>query len=239
MAEFKRSRLERKSDEQITKKTVILGIFTILLFIGVVVFGLPLLVRFSIFLGNAKSQKDSLTKENVLPPLPPRLVLPFEATNSSKINVSGFAEANVDVELTKNNMSVGKTKVSETGDFVFKVIELTDGDNVFSATAMTDEGGSSESSKSETVTYDTTTPSLEMTNPSEESLSVDVADFDIVGKSEKGVSVMVNNRVAMVDDQGNFKIKLQLNGGKNDIVVLVRDAAGNETKKNITITYNQ
>jgi bacillopeptidase F len=238
MAEFKRSRLERRADEQITKKTIFLGIFTVLLFVFILAFGLPLLVRFSVFLGDSKNKHDSSTKEAVLPPVAPRLVVPFEATNSANINITGYAEANVGVELMKNDVSVGKTQVSGSGDFVFNDVELNEGDNVFTAVAITDKGGRSETSKPAVVLYTTRAPQLTMTNPSEDTLTVDYADFDIIGQSEKGVSVTVNSRVAMVDDDGKFKFKMQLNAGKNDIEIVVRDMAGNETKKKITITYD-
>ena len=44
MAEFKRSRLNRKTNDQITKKTIFLGLLTIVLGLLVLLFGLPLLV---------------------------------------------------------------------------------------------------------------------------------------------------------------------------------------------------
>ena len=81
-------------------------------------------------------------------------------------------------------------------------------------------------------------PSLTLTNPSEESLSVDSIDFDIVGKTDKGSSVLINNKIVKVDDNGDFKEKWQLTIGKNDLVVIARDDAGNETKKSISITYS-
>ena len=77
-----------------------------------------------------------------------------------------------------------------------------------------------------------------MINPAEEASKVDAAEFNVVGKSEKGVSVTVNNRLAMVDDSGQFKIRFQLNAGKNDIEIIVSDLAGNETRKKIVITYD-
>ena len=77
-----------------------------------------------------------------------------------------------------------------------------------------------------------------MVNPSEVYLIVDYADFDVVGISEKGVSAWVNNHVAVVDDEGRFKYKLQLAAGDNAIEVRVKDLAGNETKKEIKIKYD-
>lgn len=238
MPEFKRSRLERKQEEQITKKTVFLGFLTVLVFTLIIVFGLPLLIKFSIFLGNTKSKKDVST-ENIVPPLAPRLVIPFEATNSGQIKIDGFAESGVTVELFKNDQSIGKTDVTANGDFSFENISLDEGDNTFSAKATKTGNGTSENSKGVVVAFDDKAPELTLTNPSEDSLSVDSPDFDIIGKTEKGASVTINGKIAVVDNDGNFKLKMQLNPDKNDIEVVVTDAASNETRKTISITYNQ
>ena len=238
MAEFKRSRLERKSEEVITKKTIILGLLTVLLFLLVVLFGLPFLIRFSIFLGDIKNRREKEVKEKVLAPLPPRLIIPFEATNSARLAVKGVAEAGVVVELLKNDASIGKTEVPSSGEFVFEDIMLDQGENSFNALAMTERGGSSELSKTIITVYDNQPPVLTMINPSEDTIKVDSPDFDVVGQSEKGVSVLVGGQVAMVDDEGKFKLKKQLNMGKNEVEIVVTDAAGNETRKNVEITYD-
>jgi len=88
------------------------------------------------------------------------------------------------------------------------------------------------------VSYDKTPPSLELTNPTEESLTVDSADFDIVGTTDTGSSVSINNRIAPVDNGGGFKLKWQLDMGKNDLEIVSTDLAGNQTKKKISITYS-
>ncbi len=238
MAEFKRSRLERQADEQITKKTVILGFLTVVLVILLLIFGLPLLIKFSVLLGEGKSKKSDQVEERVLPPLAPRLVLPYEATNSATIKITGFAESKVTVELLKNQMSIGKTEVTENGDFGFDNISLDEGKNEFAAVASTEKSGSGDDSKTITVVYDKTVPELSLSNPSEDSLSVDYADFDIVGKTEPGCSVSINNRITAVDSEGNFKLKWQLNMGKNDLEITSTDLAGNSTKKKISITYS-
>jgi len=69
---------------------------------------------------------------------------------------------------------------------------------------MTENGGSSDLSKVLVVVFDNEVPDLMMLNPSEEELTVDYDDFDIVGKAESGASVLVNGRVAIVDDDGGF-----------------------------------
>jgi hypothetical protein len=238
MAQFRRSRLEKKAEDEITKKTVFLGLMTIVLFTLIVIFGLPFLIKFSIILGEVKNRTTVDIKEKVIPPLAPRLILPFEATNSSRIAVKGLAEKNVMIELLKNDVSVGKVAANDAGEFEFGDILLDQGESTFTAIAISDNGGSSEPSKELTVVFDNVPPSLTMVNPSEDALKVSSPDFDVVGISDKGVSVTVNGRVAMVDDTGKFKLKYQLNSGNNDIEIIVTDLAGNETRKKISITYD-
>ena len=238
MAEFKRSRLNRATNEQITKKTVVLGLMTVVLAVLVIFFGLPLLIKFSVFLGQGKSKNQTDTEVKKLPPVAPRLVIPYEATNSGQIKITGFAEAKVKVELFKNEASMGTTEVTENGDFVFENLSLDEGENSFTAMASTEENGSGDDSSPVVVVYDTKAPELTVTNPSEESLNVDYADFDIVGKTESGSSISINNRIATVDNDGNFKLKWQLNTGKNELEITRTDLAGNQTKKKVAITYS-
>lgn len=241
MAEFftskKRSRLDRKEDEEITKKTVVLGGITVLAFIFVIVFGLPLLIKLSVLLGNARSN-SRIEEEKTLAPLPPRLMVSFEATNSARFSISGVAEPKVKVELMKNDVSLGKQEVDDKGSFTFDNITLDNGENMFTALASTEKAGNSELSKPVVVLYDDLPPSLNMINPSEDKISVESSDFDVTGKSDKGVSVSINGKLALVDDEGKFKLKVQLNTGKNTFEIIVRSQAGNEVKKTIEITYD-
>lgn len=238
MAEFKRSRLVRNAEEQITKKTVVLGFLTVISFVLIIIFGLPFLVKFSIFLGETKSSKENNVKEVTLPPLAPRLVLLFEATNSGTISIKGLAEANVTVELLKNEVSIGKTQVTSDGDFSFDGVELNKGDNSFNVIAMTEDGGSSEVSKTASVTYDDQPPELTLINPNADSVTVDKVEYEVSGNTEKGASVLINGHVAMVDNNGKFKLIIQLSSGKNDVEIIASDLAGNQTKKTVVITYD-
>ncbi|MFZ2153217.1 MAG: hypothetical protein WAV41_04215 [Microgenomates group bacterium] len=236
MAEFRRSRIEKKSEDEITKKTVFLGLTTIVVFVLLLVFGLPLLIKFSIVLGNLKKNTDQGNR--ILPPTAPRILVSYEATNSAPIAIGGIAERNVVVELLKNDVSVGRVNTNDNGEFVFSDVPLDQGESVFSAVAISEKGGSGDASKEIKIIFDNKAPEIAMLNPVEETLKVSSADFDVIGQGESGVSVIVNGRMAMVDDLGKFKIKLQLNPGKNDVEIIVKDMAGNESKKKIVLTYD-
>lgn len=238
MAEFKRSRLKTKIEEQSTRSTIFLGLLSVAVVVGVLVFGLPLLIKLSVFLGDIKNKKGGEMVEKVLPPLPPRMVVPYEATNSARIDIFGLAEPEATVELLKNDVPVETVMVSSEGEFRFERVDLEMGNNSFLARAMTDKGGSSDLSVPLEIVYDNELPQIEMVNPSEEKLKVDYADFDVIGKTERGISVLINGRIAVVDDEGKFKLKVQLVPGKNEIEVVARDLAGNEEKKKIEIEYD-
>ena len=235
--DFHRSRLEKKKESDVTKKTVISGVFTIFIFLLVIVFGLPLLIKLSVFLGEVKSRVNSTEIEKIVPPVAPRLIVPFEATNSAKIDISGYAEKGAEVELFKNDVSMGKTNVTEGGDFKFEGVDLVEGENGFTAVSRKNKAVS-EATKSIVVIYDNKASEIKMTNPVEDSLKVDNADFDIKGMVDKDSSVTINSRVAVVDNEGNFKLKYKLSVGKNDIEIVVKDSAGNEVTKKIAITYD-
>lgn len=239
MAEFfkipKRSRLDRQAEEEITKKTIILGAVTVLFFGLIVIFGLPLLVKLSELLANNRV-KESEAK--ILPPLPPRLVSTFEATNSAKFDIFGVGEPKVNIELFKDEVSLGKEKADDKGGFSFDKITLDKGVNVFTAQAITDKEIKSEISKSLSIVYDDLAPLLTISSPEGDKVSVDKADFEIVGKTDKGASVTVNGRVAVVDGEGNFRQKVQLNMGKNSLEVVSQSLAGNISRKTVEITYD-
>lgn len=238
MAEFIRSRLKTKEDQEITRKTIFLGVITLLIFISLLVFGLPLLIKLSIILGEARVQKAKSTTEKVIPPPQPRLVLPFEATNSAQINITGLSEKGISVELMKNDVSLSKASANESGEFEFDNVSLDNGDNQFTAVAISQDGVSSDPSKPIDIVLDTEAPVITMINPSEDKVSVNTADFVVAGKTDKGVSVLVNGHVAMTDDQGKFSLDLQLNVGKNTVNIIATDLAGNQTTKSIEIDYD-
>lgn len=232
-----RTRLSRKQKEKITRKTVILGIFTVFLVVILAVFGLPFLVRLALFLGDVKKGNGSTDLvDETIPPLPPRLFLPFEATNSSLIRVTGVSEEGLEIELIQNERPVNKIVANEEGEFEFRSIDLSPGKNYFLAFSTNEQGQISQASEELLVVYDNVVPELEVTAPSEESIKVEETDYIVMGKAEEGVSVTVKGRVAIVNSDGSFKLRVPLSEGENQIDVVATDMAGNVTRKEYKIT---
>jgi len=238
MPSFKtRTRLSRKQKEKITRKTVLLGVFTVFLVVILAVWGLPFLVRLALFLGDVKKDNGSTDSiEETIPPLPPRLFLPFEATNSSLIKVTGVSEKGLEIELIQNDRPVTKIVAGEEGGFEFRSIDLSAGENYFLAFSTNEQGQISQPSEELLVIYDNEAPELEMTAPSEESIKVEETDYTVTGRTEEGVSVTVKGRVAIVNSDGSFKVRVPLSEGENQVEVVATDMAGNVTKREYKIT---
>ncbi len=240
MPEFKKKVFlnNRTEIDDLTKKTIVFGIATFSLFILLFIFGLPLLIKFSVFLGEGRKNAE-VKKQIVLPPQPPRLLLPFESTPSSQITLKGFAEPNVLIDLYLDGQKISSKNSDTAGEFFFSNVPIKIGSNVFTALASLNNDLKSELSPEELVIRDETPPELTISNPDKDSLSVDYSDFDIIGKTDKKAYVTINNYVATVNDLGEFKMKMQLQLGKNEYTIKSRDEAGNQTSKRITITYEQ
>lgn len=241
MPEFKKKFFSESQDKKIddlTKKTIVFGTATFALFVLLFVFGLPLLIKFSVFLGEGRKNAE-VKKQIVLPPQPPRLLLPFESTPSAQINLKGFAEPNVLVDLYLDGQKVSSKNSDSAGEFLFSGVNLKSGPNIFTTMASLSSDLKSEFSAEELVIRDETAPELVISNPDKESMNVDYSDFDIIGKTDKKSYVTINNYVATVNDLGEFKMKMQLQLGKNEYTIKSRDEAGNQTVKKVTITYEQ
>ena len=64
-------------------------------------------------------------------------------------------------------------------------------------------------------------------------------NISVSGATDPGDSVSVNDRLAIVDKDGNFSYSLDLNSGDNKIKVVSSDPAGNQTTKELTVKYQQ
>lgn len=57
------------------------------------------------------------------------------------------------------------------------------------------------------------------------------------GKTVAGAEVFVNDAEGVADASGNFSVTVNLDEGENYILVVVNDAAGNYSEKELTIIY--
>jgi hypothetical protein len=83
---------------------------------------------------------------------------------------------------------------------------------------------------------DTTPPALVITSP-EDGAHVDDEVVTFRGEVEQGATVSWSKYEAKVTDGGAWSIALKLAAGKNVMVFVATDAAGNATEKSVTVHY--
>jgi len=59
------------------------------------------------------------------------------------------------------------------------------------------------------------------------------------GKTDPNVKVTINDFWAIVDDSGNYSYNLSLKSGDNPIKIVATDDAGNNTEKDLKISYSE
>jgi hypothetical protein len=240
MAKRRRSRLARKQEIRSFRKAVFFGFLTVLIALALVFLGIPAMIRLAIFLGDIRSSSQPVEPEDVLPPAPVSFQSPPEATNSAQFSLEGFAEQGATVEIFINDYSVKKVVAESGGTFQATGLNLKEGRNVIFATATDKTGNTSQASRKVTVIFDQKPPELEISSPEEgsEFSGDNEKRVSVKGKAEEGSTIMVNDKVVIVDFEGNFEYPLTLSEGENTIKILVTDKAGNQTGKEIKVKYS-
>ena len=235
-----RSRLQRLEEKKSLRLAVLLVITTVALIGAGVVWGLPVLVRFAVFLGDLNSSGKRVDKTDLIPPAPPQLFVLYEATNSATLLVRGWSEPEATVVLTRNKELVGTTVALEDGGFEFLEVQLLQGQNAFEAVAVDKAGNESQISQKSNVAHSTEPPKLEISQPSDGQLITGrTATVEIKGSTEAGVRVIVNERVVVVGNDGSFVTKFSLNSGENVFVIVATDRASNQTRQELKVNYQR
>lgn len=167
---------------------------------------------------------------------PPVFSIPFEATNSAKIDISGYAASNTKVEIFLDDVSEKTVEVSSDGTFIAQDISLNLGtNNIYGKTI--DNKKTSLPSKTIKIIYNRDKPKLEITSP-EDSIEI-TGDKKIIvsGQTTSGIKIFINNGQAIVDKDGKFTTTIFLNDGENIISIKALDNASNVTEIKRKVTF--
>ncbi len=234
------SRLERKNRESQLRQMwlwigLTAGLILLLIFVGV-----PSFIKLAGWWGDMNSSSAGPTDGDTLAPAPPRLSLATDATNSSILNLAGYSEPGTSVEIFLNQQSVKTVTTEATGQFLANDLTLQEGNNEIYAKAKDEAGNESAASKTETLLYDSTPVKLEIESPQDGATFYGSGQkkLEVKGTAEPEAEVTVNNRGVIVDQNGKFVTTLQLADGEQLIKIAAKDEAGNETEKEIKVTYS-
>lgn len=235
----RKSRLSKIEEKKSLKQALRFILLTIVLLALIIFYGIPALIKLVVFLGDLKSSDQRPDISDTLAPTPPIIEPIAEATNSSVINIKGYTEEGATVKLFIGGINSKEVVTDKSGSFVFDTIKLKTGENEFKLKAQDKAGNESEFSKTSVVIFDNEPPPLEITNPQNgaEFFEKD-REITIQGSSDENIRILVNNRLAYTDSEGNFSTRLELTEGKNQIIIKAIDKAGNETKKEIEVSYS-
>jgi len=232
------SLLAKKEKERNLRKAFLYGFLTILLGMAIFFLGVPALIKLAVFVGKINSSSILPEQSDNIPPSPPVFNPLFEATNSAQISISGFAEGESTVKLFFNNKEED-VLADQEGKFTFSNLNLKEGQNRVYAIAVDKRGNESNYSEKIDILYDNKPPELDISQPQDgETISTENNRIEIVGKTDEGANILINEHFVVIDSEGNFSYQISLDKGENEIKVVSKDKAGNQTEKTIKINYS-
>lgn len=233
-----RSRLSKKQTYKSVKNLFwsVIGIMAIIFIL--VKFGIPLLVNFSLFLSGTQADQKSQSKDNNSFVPIPILSSQNVATNSAQTKIQGSASPQHSIILYLNGNLADKVSTDANGNFS-STITLSPNTNIIKAKAVASDGKESEFSEGLTIIFKNTSPTLDISAPSDnQSFSKDQNHAEVKGKTDSQVRVTINDFWAIIDEDNNFLYNLPLKEGVNEIKIVATDQAGNKTEKNLKVTYS-
>ncbi len=209
------------------KLTLIYSFLTLSLLGLIFKFGLKLAVSVSEMLQKNKPLPADRLYGNILPA--PQFFPVAEATNSATLAISGFSQPNEKVDLFLNDLNVKTLEVNSEGKFD-GTLSLSLGVNQIYAITKDSQNQESPPSKTWTVFFQDSPPSLEITEPANGATVKRNRDLSLKGKASVPAKVTVNDHQIVLDDEGNFSYPIKLQNGENKFAIVCTDPAQNQNK---------
>ncbi|MBI5019007.1 cadherin-like beta sandwich domain-containing protein [Candidatus Gottesmanbacteria bacterium] len=231
------SRLRRVEEKTASKRIAIalIGMAALLVFLAL--FGVKILIGFSLLVdrirggNNQPQQQQSIILPPVLDPLP-------EETKNATLDIRGKGTAKGTVIVYLNDEEYKKVTVADDGTFSLTGIEVEPGRVTISAKITDGKDNVSNLSNVISTVVDRTAPKLTIDKP-EDNTTVNDGTHKVTvnGLTEEDMKVTINGRIVVVKSDGSFTYSMPLNDGENKLTIVAKDAAGNETTVERTVTY--
>ena len=227
----------RQEEKKFTRKLITSLTIVAVSGIFVIFFGLPLLAKVVYFTSGTQKQTQN-TSDTSLALLPPTLDSISTATNSAKINVSGYSISDAAIIVVVNGEESTKIPTDKDGKFNSNEISLKEGENKINAFVVRKD---QESSPSATfiVIYKKSNPKIEISSPENGArIRQDNRDITISGTTDPGNRMTINDRLVIVQNDGSFNFKVTLTDGDNTIQLQAIDEAGNITGQELKVNFS-
>ncbi len=229
----------RHSESKAKKRLLFnLGIIIVLIYVFFN-WGLPFIIGSLSFLNKPKSAvvtEDTKIDEAIAPPV---LFIPFEATNSASIPISGYSTKLSKIEVYIDEELKAQTTTDAEGKFTTNPVQLNIGSNNIYALTINDSDKKSLPSKNIKVYYSNEKPTLEVTEPGD---GAEIKGGDkkvkVAGKTDPNNSITVNGATVIVNSEGNFQTQININDGDNLIAIVASTNFGttNQTERRVKYT---
>ncbi len=221
-------RLQRKTRQRLIITIVIiifLSYFVFTWFLPTLIGGLSVLNRLK-----PKAEAPVNISEGVVL-APPVFDIPFEATNTAKIQVRGYINLSLQVEIYLDDELITTADAGTDGNFEV-TLPLTLGTNNLYGRTVNNKGEKSLPSKKIKIIYTNEKPVINLQSPSD--------NQQITGGDKKiqingtvapidGISLDINGNQIIVNGDGPFSKTLDINEGDNNLTITASDQAGNIT----------
>lgn len=227
-------RLARRSQRNFIITLILVGI----LIYATITWVLPYFIGGLGLIKNITSpRKANIKQSEDVAIAPPVLNIPYEATSTAQINITGFTTPNLKVKLYIDDDPNQTINASLDGSFTFENITLNLGtNNIYGKTL----NGDKESLPSKTIKLilDNEKPPLSINEP-EDGKKIQDGDkkVKVSGKTDPDAKVFVNGAQVIVNRDGNFSTDQPLNDGDNTISVKAVDTASNFTEIQRSVYY--
>lgn len=236
---YRSRRSSRKLAQKSNRNFIITLLIIVLLMYLTITWILPYLINGIGFVKGilipAKKTVKSTSSTSLAPPV---LNIPYEATNTAQINITGYGTPNSKVVIFLDNEKKDTANILEDGSFEIKNLKLVLGTNNIFAKSIDESNQESLPTKTFKVIFDNEKPSLNISEPED---NKQIQDGDkrvrIAGTAETGAKLFINNSQIIVDIDGKFSSDQALNEGDNIFNIKAVDIASNITEVQIKVTY--
>ena len=229
------NRLEEKREKKLLY-FALGGIAFLVLFVAI--FGLKMLVQFSVLVDRARGGTPVEKTSTII--LPPALdELPI-ATYSGKLSLTGKAEPKLTLTLFVNDFETKNITVPDTGLFTIDNVIVKDGTNTFKVRLKDAKGNTSELSNEVTTLIKKTAPILELSSPEEnKTITGEPNTVTVSGKTEDNARITVNGRWVTMGTNNSFSYAYPLSDGDTTLEIIATDLAGNQKTVKRKVSYHK
>lgn len=229
-------RSSAKKEEQLIYRRIGVVVVTTFLILTLLFFWGPSFINsVGTFLSNREPIADTARDTSEFVAGPHLEILPI-ATNSALLDIKGYSQPNQEIELTVNDVLVGKLPTKDDGTFNFESVRLRETSNQLKAVIIGKDGTNSQAATA-TIIYDKTPPKLEVTEPVQNLLvGSSITSVRVRGKTERDTVVLVNGTQVIMDANYNYDTTTVVVPGENKIKIQAVDTSGNQTtiERNVT-----